>query len=54
MPTKPSAVELGAAKVMRENPNYGKDALEAILNESPECHELKDALLEQGLLEEVK
>ncbi len=51
MPTKPSAVELGAAEAMRKNPDYAKDALEAIINETPE---LAEALLAEGLVEEVE
>ncbi len=51
MATKPSAEELGAAEAMRQNPNYGKDVLEAIINETPE---LAQSLLAQGLVEEVK
>lgn len=51
MPTKPSAVELGAAAAMRKNPNFGRDVLESIINETPE---LKQALLERGLVQEVK
>lgn len=51
MPTKPRATELAAAAVMRKNPTFAKDALEAIINETPE---LRDALLAQGLVEEVK
>lgn len=51
MPTKPSAVERGAAKAMEENPDFAKDALEAIINETPE---LRSALLARGLVEEVK
>lgn len=51
MPIKPSATERGAYEAMRKNPNYGRDALEAIINETPE---LKEALLKAGLVEEVK
>lgn len=51
MPTKPTEEELGAAEAMRTNPNYGHDAIEAIINETPE---LRDALLREGLVEEVK
>lgn len=51
MPTKPSAVERGAAEAMRKNPDFAKDALEAIINETPE---LRDALLAKGLVKEVK
>lgn len=51
MPTKPSPTELKAAEIARNNPNFGKDCLEAIINEVPE---LKKALLEQGLVEEVE
>lgn len=51
MPIKPSAVEVGAYEAMKKNPKYGKDAMEAIINETPM---LKDALLAAGLVEEVK
>lgn len=51
MPIKPSATERGAYEAMRKNPNYGRDALEAIINETPE---LKEALLKAGLVVEVK
>lgn len=50
MPTKPSPMELKAAEVARNNPNFGKDCLEAVINEVPE---LKQALLKEGLVEEV-
>lgn len=50
MPTKPTATVINADKAMRENPNFGKDVLEAVINETPE---LKDALLKAGLVEEV-
>lgn len=51
MPTKPSAVELGAHKAMQQNPNFAKDVLRAIINETPE---LSDALLKAGLVKEVE
>ena len=51
MPTKPSAAEVGAYEAMRKNPNFGRDALEAIINETPE---LAEGLLRAGLVEEVK
>lgn len=51
MPTKPSFKELNAAEAMRKNPNFGHDVLESIINETPE---LKQALLERGLVQEVK
>lgn len=51
MPTKPTAAELNAAKVMRANPNFGHDVLEAVINDTPE---LREALLREGLVEEVK
>lgn len=50
MPTKPTTAEKNAAKVMKSNPNFGKDALEAIINETPVLH---DALLQAGLVKEV-
>lgn len=51
MPVKPTANEINAYKNMRDNPHFGKDMLEAIINGTPE---LKDALLSAGLVEEVK
>ena len=50
MPTKPNATVLGAMSAMEKNPDFGKDALEAIINETPE---LSEALLKAGLVEEV-
>lgn len=49
MPTKPD--NLKAYEAMKKNPNFGKDALEAIINETPT---LRDALLKAGLVTEVK
>lgn len=51
MPIKPDETTLGAYKAMESNPNYGKDVLTAVINETPM---LKDALLQAGLVEEVK
>lgn len=51
MPVKPTPSEINAAKAMRANPNFGHDVVEAIVNETPE---LKEALLREGLVEEVK
>lgn len=51
MAIKPTAAELGAAKAMESNPNFGKDCLEAIINETPQ---LRDALVAEGLVEEIK
>ncbi len=51
MPTKPSPIEIGAQKAMEENPSYGHDCLEAIINDNPD---LAKALLDRGLVEEVK
>ena len=51
MPTKPTQTELHAAEVARKNPDFGKDALEAVINEIPE---LRQGLLDQGLVVEVK
>lgn len=51
MPTKPTQETILADEVRRKNPNFGHDALEAIINDSPE---LASALLARGLVEEVK
>ena len=51
MPIKPDMQTRGAAKAVAENSNFSRDALEAIINETPE---LRDALLREGLVEEVK
>lgn len=51
MPTKPSTYEINAYQTMRSNPNFAKDAMEAIINETPQ---LAQALLDAGLVEEVK
>lgn len=50
MPTKPTPAEIGAAKVLDQNPNFGHDALEAIINDVPE---LREALLDKGLVKEA-
>lgn len=49
MPTKPKQAELKAAEYARKNPDFAKDALRAIINETPE---LRDALLARGLVKE--
>ena len=51
MPIKPSNETIMADKVRRSNPNFGHDALEAIINDTPE---LASALLARGLVEEVE
>lgn len=51
MPTKPNAEVRGAYEAARSNPDFGHDALEAIINDSPE---IASALLDRGLVEEVK
>lgn len=50
MPIKPDEITLGAKKAMEQNPDYGKDVLRVVINETPE---LRAALLEQGLIKEV-
>lgn len=51
MPIKPSKETILADEVSRANPNFGHDALEAIINDTPE---LAEALLARELVEEVK
>lgn len=51
MPIKPTEVELNAIKVMKSDPDFSKRTIETIINETPV---LRDALLEAGLVEEVK
>lgn len=50
MPTKPDKTTMNAAKVMRDNPNFSRDAVLAIINETPL---LKEELLKAGLVKEV-
>lgn len=49
MPRKPSKEVIDAAKV-KLNP---VDVMTAILNDAPECAELRDALVKEGLVQEV-
>ena len=49
MPRKPSKEVIDAAKV-KLNP---VDVMTAILNDAPECAELRDALIKEGLVQEV-
>lgn len=51
MPSKPTPTVINADKTMKSNPQFGKDTLEAVINDVPE---LRDALLKAGLVEEVK
>jgi hypothetical protein len=53
MPTKPDNAVMGAYENMTKanKAEYGKQALEAIINETPV---LRDGLLAAGLVEEVK
>jgi hypothetical protein len=51
MPIKPTEVELNAINVMKSDPDFSRRTIETIINETPV---LKDALLEAGLVEEVK
>lgn len=51
MPIKPTRQEIKAEEIMRKNPNFGKEALEAIINEMPDL--CKD-LLKKGLVEVVE
>lgn len=50
MPRKPSKEIIDASKV-KLNP---VDVLTAILNGAPECSELRDALINKGLIKEIK
>lgn len=51
MPIKPNEITMGAAKAMEQNPDFGKDALRTVINETPD---LKNALLQAGLIKEVE
>lgn len=51
MPTKPDKITLNAAKVMKDNPNFAKDVVRTIINETPA---LRDELLKAGLVKEVE
>lgn len=50
MPRKPSKEVIEAAKV-KLNP---VDVFTAVINDAPECAELRNALVDAGLVEEVK
>ena len=50
MPRKPSKEIIDASKV-KLNP---ADVLTAVLNGAPDCAELKEALIKEGLVEEIK
>ena len=50
MPRKPSKEVIEASK-KHLNPI---DVFTAVINDAPECSELKQALLDKGLIEEVK
>lgn len=50
MPTKPSNAEIMADAVMKSNPDFARQTVEAIINETPE---LKKALLDAGLVKEA-
>lgn len=50
MPTKPTQETLNAAETMRKNPDFAKDVLMAVINESAV---LREALLKEGLVKEV-
>lgn len=50
MPRKPSKEIIDASKV-KLNP---VDVFTAVLNDAPECAELRDALIKEGLIEEIK
>ena len=51
MPTKPSKETVAAYEVASKDPDFARKTLEAIINETPE---LRDALLEHGLVEETR
>lgn len=51
MVKKPTQYELNAHKIMQKDPDFGKNVLRTIINETPE---LKASLLEAGLVYEVK
>lgn len=53
MPTKPTNAEIMSEKVMKSNPEFAKDALEAIIN-SPDCTDMRNALLDAGLVEKAE
>lgn len=50
MPRKPTKEIIDASKV-KLNP---VDVMTAVLNGAPECYELRDALVKEGLVQEVK
>ena len=47
MPTKPDMKTLNAHKAMKANPEFAKQMLKTIINETPE---LKEPLLARGLI----
>ena len=51
MPIKPDQSVIAAYDTARKDPQFAKHAMEAIINETPE---LRDALIEKGLVEEVR
>lgn len=55
MPIKPSKETLNAYDAYRQNPNFGHDAIEAMLNDpqNKDAEVLRNALLSAGLVEEV-
>lgn len=50
MPTKPDQQTLDAHKTVKQNPDFAKDMLKTIINETPE---LREPLLARGLIKEV-
>ncbi len=50
MPTKPDKETLDAANTMKNDPDFAKSVLTAIINETPQ---LRDALVREGLVKEV-
>lgn len=47
MPTKPDQMTLNAHKNMKSNPDFAKQMLKTIINETPE---LREPLLARGLI----
>lgn len=50
MSKKPDTSVINAERARKANPNFGKDVLTALINETPE---LRDELLRRGLVKEV-
>ena len=50
MPRKPSKEIIDASKV-KLNP---VDVMTAVLNDAPECRELRDAMVKEGLVQEIE